>query len=194
MNEPLLIEDESSAAKGVKTVSKMTAEEAKAKADELRRNAAAKKAERLLEEREMERLREQERIRSGKELTEAKKMEDELSLKRNIEQRRAEKEEMDRAARTESRLTRIDAATETRFAGGDDAEELEEGRREARRKRWRRRSRARRRRECTSNRCQSGCSENTWWTLKSVHRGPRQRDDVFQDVIDVSRQHRARTE
>lgn len=97
VNEPLLIEDESSAAKGVKTVSKMTAEEAKAKADELRRNAAAKKAERLLEEREMERLREQERIRSGKELTEAKKLEDELSLKRNIEQRRAEKEEMDRA-------------------------------------------------------------------------------------------------
>ena len=34
VNEPLLIEDESSAAKGVKTVSKMTAEEAKAKADE----------------------------------------------------------------------------------------------------------------------------------------------------------------
>ena len=97
VNEPLLIEDESSAAKGVKTVSKMTAEEAKAKADELRRNAAAKKAERLLEEREMERLREQERIRSGKELVEAKKLEDELSLKRNIEQRRAEKEEMDRA-------------------------------------------------------------------------------------------------
>ena len=124
VNEPLLIEDESSAAKGVKTVSKMTAEEAKAKADELRRNAAAKKAERLLEEREMERLREQERIRSGKELTEAKKLEDELSLKRNIEQRRAEKEEMDRArARSESRLTRIDASDDekTRFAGGDDA-------------------------------------------------------------------------
>ena len=43
VNEPLLIEDESSAAKGVKTVSKMTAEEAKAKADELRRNAASKR-------------------------------------------------------------------------------------------------------------------------------------------------------
>jgi len=100
VNEPLLIEDESvkgSGGNGGATKSKMTVEEAKAKADALRRNAAAKKAERLLEEREMERLREQERIRSGKELTEAKRLEDELSLKRNVEQRRAEKEEMDRA-------------------------------------------------------------------------------------------------
>jgi len=97
VNEPLLIEDEESAVKTVKTVSKLTAEEAKAKADELRRNAAAKKAERLLEEKEMERLRELERIRAGKELVEAKKLEEELSLKRNAEQRAAEKEEMDRA-------------------------------------------------------------------------------------------------
>lgn len=97
VNEPLLVEDEGLKAREVKTVSKMTPEEAKAKADELRRNAAAKKAERLLEEKEMERLREQERIRSGKELLEAKKLEDELSLKRNAEQRAAEKAEMDRA-------------------------------------------------------------------------------------------------
>ena len=97
VNEPLLIEDEESAVKTVKTVSKLTPEEAKAKADELRRNAAAKKAERLLEEKEMERLRELERIRAGKELVEAKKLEEELSLKRNAEQRAAEKDEMDRA-------------------------------------------------------------------------------------------------
>lgn len=93
VNEPLLIEDESG--KGaVKTVSKMTPEEARAKADELRKNAAKKRAE---DERESERLREQERIRAGKELSEAKRMEEELSLKRNAEQRAYEKEEMDRA-------------------------------------------------------------------------------------------------
>ena len=48
-------------------------------------------------------------------------MEDELSLKRNIEQRRAEKEEMDRVAASESRLTRMKRRRPTRFAGGDDA-------------------------------------------------------------------------
>ena len=78
-------------------MSKLTPEEAKKKADELRRNAAARKAERLLEEAEMERLREQERIRSGKELLAAKKLEDDLSLKRNAEARAAEKKEMDKA-------------------------------------------------------------------------------------------------
>jgi len=93
VNEPLLIEDES--VKGaVKTVSKLTPEEARAKADELRKNAAKKRAE---DERESERLREQERIRAGKELSEAKRIEEELSLKRNAEQRAYEKEEMDRA-------------------------------------------------------------------------------------------------
>jgi UBX domain-containing protein 1/4 len=97
INEPLLIEDPEHTAKKVKTVSKLTPEEAKKKADELRRNAAARKAERLLEEAEMERLREQERIRSGKELLAAKKLEDDLSLKRNAEARAAEKKEMDKA-------------------------------------------------------------------------------------------------
>ena len=97
INEPLLIEDPEHAAKKVKTVSKLTPEEAKKKADELRRNAAARKAERLLEEAEMEHLREQERIRSGKELLAAKKLEDDLSLKRNAEARAAEKKEMDKA-------------------------------------------------------------------------------------------------
>ena len=97
INEPLLIEDPEHAAKKVKTVSKLTPEEAKKKADALRRNAAARKAERLLEEAEMERLREQERIRSGKELLAAKKLEDDLSLKRNAEARAAEKKEMDKA-------------------------------------------------------------------------------------------------
>ena len=121
VNEPLLVEDEGLKAREVKTVSKMTPEEAKAKADELRRNAAAKKAERLLEEKEMERLREQERIRSGKELLEAKKLEDELSLKRNAEQRAAEKAEMDRARARDSRENRrrqTRASTKARIAGG----------------------------------------------------------------------------
>ena len=43
-------------------MSKMTAEEAKAKRDELK-SLGGRKAERLLEEREMERLREQERTK-----------------------------------------------------------------------------------------------------------------------------------
>lgn len=94
VNEPLLVPDEAHEGAKAKTVSKLTPEEARAKADELRRNAAARRA---AEEKESERLREQERIRAGKELVEAKRMEDELSLKRNAEQRAAEKEEMERA-------------------------------------------------------------------------------------------------
>ena len=49
------------------------------------------------EEAELERLREKERIRSGKELLEAKRKEDDLKLKRNLELRRIEKEEEQRA-------------------------------------------------------------------------------------------------
>ena len=103
IDEPLFVVDEEQANKKVKTVSKLTEEEAKKKADELRRNAAAKKAERAAEEAELERLREQERIRSGKELLAAKKLEDDLTLKRNAEARAAEKKEMD-SAREKIRL------------------------------------------------------------------------------------------
>lgn len=49
------------------------------------------------EEAELEKLREKERIRSGKELLEAKRKEDDLKLKRNLEMRRIEKEEEQRA-------------------------------------------------------------------------------------------------
>ena len=49
------------------------------------------------EEAELEKLREKERIRSGKELLEAKRKEDDLKLKRNLELRRIEKEEEQRA-------------------------------------------------------------------------------------------------
>ena len=49
------------------------------------------------EEKELERLREQERVRSGKELLAAQKLEQDLQLKRNLEARRIEKEEVARA-------------------------------------------------------------------------------------------------
>lgn len=49
------------------------------------------------EEAELEKLREKERIRAGKELLEAKRKEDDLKLKRNLEMRRIEKEEEQRA-------------------------------------------------------------------------------------------------
>lgn len=42
---------------------------------------------------ELEKLQEKERVRAGKELLEAKRKEDELQLKRNLEQRRIEKAE-----------------------------------------------------------------------------------------------------
>ena len=49
------------------------------------------------EEAELEKLREKERIRAGKELLEAKRKEDDLKLKRNLEMRRIEKAEEQRA-------------------------------------------------------------------------------------------------
>ena len=53
----------------------------------------------------MEKLREQERIRSGKEMAAAKRQEEDLRLKRNLELRRIEKEEEDRArARIRAKL------------------------------------------------------------------------------------------
>lgn len=88
IDEPLLVP------KGGEPKKKLTKEEARAKAEELRKQMAAKKEK---EEKEMERLREQERIRSGKELLKAKKQEEELQLKRNLEARRIEKEEEARA-------------------------------------------------------------------------------------------------
>ena len=72
----------------------LSKEEARKKAEELRRSMALKKEK---EEKELERLREQERVRSGKELLKAKRAEEELQLKRNLEQRRIEKEEAKRA-------------------------------------------------------------------------------------------------
>lgn len=87
-------------------------EEARAKAEELRKNMAAKRER---EEKELQKLQEAERIRSGKELLKAKKLEEELQLKRNIEARRIEKEE---AARAKAKVQ----------------EKLEEDRRERRRK------------------------------------------------------------
>mmetsp|Transcript_9192 Transcript_9192/g.30306 ORF Transcript_9192/g.30306 Transcript_9192/m.30306 type:complete len:441 (-) Transcript_9192:83-1405(-) len=89
IDEPLLVPKANAAPK-----KKLTKEEAKAKAEEIRRNAAARKAK---EEKEMEKLREAERIRSGKELLEAKRKEEEYQRKRNIEARRLEKEEEERA-------------------------------------------------------------------------------------------------
>ena len=95
VDDPLLIAK-------TKIKKKLTKEEAKIKAEELRKSMAAKKEK---DEREMERLREQERIRSGKELLAAKRQEEELQLKRNLEARRIEKEETARAkARIKEKL------------------------------------------------------------------------------------------
>lgn len=105
LDEPLLVPK-----KDLKR--KLTKEEARAKAEELRKSMAAKKEK---EEKEMERLREQERIRSGKELLKAKREEEALQLKRNLEARRIEKEE---TAKAKARIK----------------EKLEEDRRERRRR------------------------------------------------------------
>ena len=57
------------------------------------------------EDAELENLREQERIRSGKEMAAAKRQEEDLRLKRNLELRRIEKEEEERArARIRAKL------------------------------------------------------------------------------------------
>lgn len=68
--------------------------EARRKAEELMRKAKEKREK---EEREMERLRELERIRAGKEMQKAKEKEEEVALKRVIEQRKREKEQDARA-------------------------------------------------------------------------------------------------
>ena len=73
----------------------------------IRRQASRARYSSLLqkEEAELEKLREQERIRSGKEMAAAKRQEEDLRLKRNLELRRIEKEEEERArARIRAKL------------------------------------------------------------------------------------------
>jgi polyhydroxyalkanoate synthesis regulator phasin len=69
---------------------KLTPEEAKARAEELIKQAKAKREK---EEKEMEKLREAERIRSGKELAAIARKEEEQRLKRMVELREREKRE-----------------------------------------------------------------------------------------------------
>lgn len=87
LDEPLLIPK-------TKPKKKLTQEEAAQAAEDLRKKIKAKNQK---EEAELEKLREKERIRAGKELLEAKRKEDDLKLKRNLELRRIEKEEEQRA-------------------------------------------------------------------------------------------------
>lgn len=87
LDEPLLVPK-------TEPKKKLTPEEAAQQAEELRKRIKAKNQK---EEAELEKLREKERIRSGKELLEAKRKEDDLKLKRNLELRRIEKEEEQRA-------------------------------------------------------------------------------------------------
>lgn len=87
LDEPLLIPK-------TQPKKKLTPEEAAQAAEDLRKKIKAKNQK---EEAELEKLREKERIRAGKELLEAKRKEDDLKLKRNLEMRRIEKEEEQRA-------------------------------------------------------------------------------------------------
>ena len=78
---------------------KLTPEEAKAKAEELIRQARIKREK---EEKAMEKLREAERIRSGKEMAAIARLEEEQRLKRMVELREREKKE-ENAARDKIR-------------------------------------------------------------------------------------------
>jgi len=78
---------------------KLTPEEAKAKAEELIRQARIKREK---EEKAMEKLREAERIRSGKEMAAIARLEEEQRLKRMVELREREKQE-EKAARDKIR-------------------------------------------------------------------------------------------
>jgi len=69
---------------------KLTKEEARVQAEELRKAAAARRER---EEKESERVREKERIRMGKELQAAKRIEEDQERRRNIAWRQREKEE-----------------------------------------------------------------------------------------------------
>jgi hypothetical protein len=101
VDEPLLV-----ARKALKP--KLTKEQARAQAEELRRTILAKREK---EEKESERLREKERIRSGKELLAAKRIEEDQERKRNIDWRKREKDEEARArARIQEKLAEDKAA------------------------------------------------------------------------------------
>lgn len=89
IDEPLLVPKSKATPKP-----KLSAEEAKAVAQELARKA---KEKREREERELEAQRERERIRMSKEMQAAKRKEDDLALKRNYEARQREKDEAKKA-------------------------------------------------------------------------------------------------
>ena len=109
--------------------SKLTPEEAKAKAEELIKQA---KMRREKEEKEMEKLREAERIRSGKEMAAIARKEEEQRLKRMVELREREKKE-EKAAREKIRKKLEQDRMERRARaglsadGGDDEAGDKEG-------------------------------------------------------------------
>lgn len=109
---------------------KLTAEEARAKAEELVQKA---KAKREAEEREMEKIREAERIRSGKEMAAIARKEEEQRLKRMAEERLREKEEEARAREKVKKKLEQDRM-ERRAALGLPPELTEEEKEEERRR------------------------------------------------------------
>ena len=168
VDDPLLIAK-------TKIKKKLTKEEARIKAEELRKSMAAKKEK---EEREMERLREQERIRSGKELLAAKRQEEELQLKRNLEARRIEKEEIARAkARVKEKLEEDRIARRLKL--GLPAELTEEEKQREREREEKKaaaaaeEARKRRRRASSSNPWRrSTPSGRFWWTSRRPTANP----------------------
>ncbi len=109
---------------------KLSAEEAKAKAEELVEKA---KAKREAEEREMEKIREAERIRSGKEMAAIARKEEEQRLKRMAEERLREKQEEARAREKIKKKLEQDRM-ERRAALGLPTELTEEEKEEERRR------------------------------------------------------------
>lgn len=109
---------------------KLSAEEARAKAEELVQKA---KAKREAEEREMEKLREAERIRSGKEMAAIARKEEEQRLKRMAEERLREKQEEARAREKIKKKLEQDKM-ERRAAMGLPPELTEEEKEEERRR------------------------------------------------------------
>lgn len=102
---------------------KLSKEEARAQAEELRRTIVAKREK---EEKESERLREKERIRAGKELAKEQALKEDQERKRNIDWRRREKEEEARAkARILEKLAE-DKKARRRKAGLPEDESPEE--------------------------------------------------------------------
>jgi polyhydroxyalkanoate synthesis regulator phasin len=97
---------------------KLTPEEAKAKAEELLRQAKIKREK---EEKAMEKLREAERIRSGKEMAAIARKEEEQRLKRMVELREREKLE-EKAAREKIRKKLEQDRMERRARAGLPAE------------------------------------------------------------------------